>query len=86
MDRLLAILRAPASYGGGSKCFVPRHGFVFRDAAGVPVAEVALCFECEMIRGAPTLRAGERHSHGVSARGLEALRGLCTELAMSRCE
>jgi hypothetical protein len=83
---LLAILRAPASYGGGSKCFIPRHGFVFHDAADVPIAEVALCFECEMVRGQPALRGGEPSSHGVSAAGLTGLRALCEELGLARCE
>lgn len=86
VTKLLEILRAPATYGGGSKCFIPRHGFVFHDAAGVPIAEVALCFECEMIRGMPALLAGEEYSHGVSAEGLGGFRGLCKELGLGRCE
>ncbi len=86
VKQLMGLVQARSSWGGGSKCFVPRHGFVFLDAAGAPVAEIALCFECEMIQGRPTLLAGEKYSHGVSEKGLAGLRALCRDLGMSRCE
>jgi len=35
---------------GLSKCFIPRHGFVYYNDKDEPVASVSVCFECEAIR------------------------------------
>ena len=35
---------------GLSKCFIPRHGFVYYNEKDEPVASVSVCFECEAIR------------------------------------
>jgi len=35
---------------GLSKCFLPRHGIVYYDDEGIPVASLSICFECESIR------------------------------------
>lgn len=34
---------------GLSKCFVPRHGIIYYDKLGNPVASVSICFECDRI-------------------------------------
>jgi len=35
---------------GLSKCFIPRHGFVYYNEKDEPVASVSVCFECEAVR------------------------------------
>lgn len=84
--RLLALLGARASYGGGAKTFLPQHGFVFYDARGTPVAEVAICLDCENVRGRPRLLPEEAYSHGLRAATVGSLRALCKELGLSRCD
>lgn len=34
---------------GLSKCFTPRHGIIYFDSAGNPVASLSICFECQQI-------------------------------------
>lgn len=36
-------------YGGLSKCFIPRHGIIFYDNIGQPVASMSICLECSQI-------------------------------------
>jgi len=35
---------------GLSKCFIPRHGFVYYNSENEPVASVSVCFECGQIK------------------------------------
>lgn len=34
---------------GLSSCYIPRHGIVYYDKSGQPVASLSICFECERI-------------------------------------
>lgn len=34
---------------GLSKCFTPRHGIIYFDQKGTPVASVSICFECDRV-------------------------------------
>ena len=34
---------------GLSKCFTPRHGIIYYDKLGNPVASVSICFECDRV-------------------------------------
>lgn len=36
-------------YMGLSKCFIPRHGIIYFDKDGNPVASTTICFECDRI-------------------------------------
>jgi hypothetical protein len=87
---LVDLLKKPATYGPGSKCFLPHHGFVFYDAAGVPVADVSLCFMCNMVAGRPALLAAGKHAEGTRAglgeEGNGRLRALCKELGLPKCD
>jgi hypothetical protein len=90
-DLLLAIVRAKGTYGDGSACFLPHHGFVFYDAAGVPVAELSLCFMCEMMRSSPAIPSGKRSAesgseYGLSPKATGLLRLLCNDLGLPRCD
>lgn len=84
--KLLTLLHSRASYGGGAKTFLPQHGFVFYDQAGAPVAEVAICLDCENVRGRPQLLPEEAYSHGLHKSAVSSLRALCRELALSHCD
>jgi hypothetical protein len=44
----------PELLEGLSKCFIPRHGFVYYDSEDRPVASVSICFECEGLRFFPS--------------------------------
>lgn len=82
VNQLLLLLRAPSTFGGGTGCFLPRHGFVFYDENDSPVAEVALCFECEMVRGKPSLKKGEEYSHGVAKQAISQFTTLVTGIGL----
>jgi hypothetical protein len=88
--RLLAMFTKKSAWGTGASCFLPHHGFVFYDGEGVPVAEISVCFLCEMMETAPAIpkakRAGEGNEYGLSAKSMTALRGLCTELGLPKCD
>ena len=61
LKTLMVLLGDRATYGDDEgKCFIPRHGVVFYDAAGAPVAWVSICFECNHLRSAPELPAQRR--------------------------
>lgn len=47
-ERLLTLLRNKAPDGSAVGCFAPHHGFVFYDREGNPVADVTVCFLCEL--------------------------------------
>lgn len=34
---------------GLSKCYIPRHGIIYYDKVGTPVASLSICFECDKI-------------------------------------
>lgn len=91
VDRLLVWVRNRKNLGSGSACWLPHHGFVFYDAAGVPVAELAVCFMCEMMSSSPAI-PGARHDgetgarYGLSPKGTAELRLLCEELGLPKCD
>lgn len=89
--KLVALLQQKSSFGGGSKCFLPHHGFVFYDEAGVPIADLSVCFMCEMGTSTPSIPAARQggdggSSFGISATGVAGLRALCTELGLPKCD
>lgn len=85
---LVDLLNAKSTFGGGGSCFLPHHGFVFFDEAGGPVGYVSVCFMCENARSAPQLSKAKAPygSYGISEAGAEALRALCAELGLPKCD
>lgn len=86
--KLIALLKQPATFGGGSKCYMPHHAFVFYDKEGTPVAEIAVCFLCNMMMAKPSIPAAKgdtEYSFGVTSKGNEAFRALCNELGLPKC-
>ncbi len=41
---------------GLSKCFIPRHGLVWYNQQGQPIAHLSVCFECDRIDAVPPVR------------------------------
>ncbi|HWB75137.1 MAG TPA: hypothetical protein VG755_09275 [Nannocystaceae bacterium] len=87
---LLALFTKKSSWGRGSSCFLPHHGFVFYDDAGTPVAEISVCFLCDVLQSAPAIpkakRVDEGDGYGLGPKAMTALRGLCTELGLPKCD
>ena len=67
-----------------------KHWNVFYDDAGVPVAEISVCFMCGMLSASPAIpnakRADEGSGYGVSDDAIVTLRGLCNELGLPKCD
>mgnify|MGYP000935188333 CR=1 FL=1 len=88
--QLVKLLAQPSTYGGGSACFLPHHGFVFYDANETPVAVLSVCFLCDMARSSPAIPqskgGGEGTGFGITEKGRDALRGLCNELGLPKCD
>ncbi len=89
--KLTDLLAARSSYGGGSACFLPHHGFVFYDAAGVPVAELSVCFLCDMAEAHPAIPIAKPSDAGattvgITEKGVAGLRALCNELGLPKCD
>lgn len=90
-EKLLEIVREPSTWGMSFKCFEPHHAFVFYDAQKHPVAELTLCFLCQMAASRPALSGVEQSleftffSAGMTDGGMAKLRGLCTELGLPKC-
>ncbi|MBL9026987.1 MAG: hypothetical protein JNL21_32625 [Myxococcales bacterium] len=90
VERLLALLGQPSTFGGGAKCFLPHHGVVFYDERETPVAELSFCLLCDMALAHPAIPrtrpsdTGEGLT-GLSEKGNAALRGLCNELGLPKC-
>jgi hypothetical protein len=84
--KLLAILGDKKSYGDGSKCFLPHHGFVFYDARGVAVAEVSLCLMCDVGRASPAIPAARGGEFGLAEQATASLRALCRDLGLPKCD
>jgi hypothetical protein len=87
--RLLAVLARRGTWGAGSACWLPHHGFVFYDEAGVPVAEIGVCFLCDMLVASPAIpgakKADEGSGYGLSDKGAAELQKLCFELGLPKC-
>ncbi|OWY25758.1 hypothetical protein C7N43_31620 [Sphingobacteriales bacterium UPWRP_1] len=47
---------------GLSKCFIPRHGLVWYNQQGEPVAHLSVCFECDRIDAVPQVRYKHPHT------------------------
>ena len=57
IERLLKVVRNREKVNGVSGCaFMPRHAFVFYDAAKKPVAQLEICFECGQFVAQPNAR------------------------------
>lgn len=83
-ERLAALSRTPGALNGDlTKCFIPHHTFVAYDAKGRPLAEMTVCFMCEMVDIGPL---GGSRLRGVSPASLNELRGLCREIGLSGCD
>jgi hypothetical protein len=50
VELLLDALLLPHPHLPIMRCYFPRHGFVFWDSEGTPVAHASLCFECFIYR------------------------------------
>jgi hypothetical protein len=87
--KLVELLKQPSTFGGGSACFLPHHGFVFYDESDTPIAELSYCLLCEMAIAHPAIpqakAGGEGAGFGLSEKGNEALRELCNELGLPKC-
>ena len=82
------LLTAPESYGeGASKCFVPRHGFVFYDDSGAVTQQVAVSLICQGLRADPGLAARPRKEseQGMSAGAQVLWLQLCEDTGLGRC-
>lgn len=92
VEKLLALLQQPATFGGGAKCYEPHHAFVFYDKAGTPVAEIGICFLCQMATSRPIIPITQDVKEfgfwtaGVTDKGSDALRALCNELGLPKCD
>ncbi|EJF52626.1 hypothetical protein SapgrDRAFT_0894 [Saprospira grandis DSM 2844] len=88
---LLATLNSKNSYGGSvTRCFYPRLGFVFYNAADEPVGQVSICFQCNQQVAGPQIPVqeallAEGELIGYSALGREKLLELCQSLGFSNC-
>ena len=82
-------IRDRSTWGSGSSCFLPHHGFVFYDGA-TPVAQLSICFMCEMMVAAPSIpkakRLGADDTYGLNPKSTAQLRGLCRELGLPMCD
>ncbi|OWY20336.1 hypothetical protein C7N43_10140 [Sphingobacteriales bacterium UPWRP_1] len=47
---------------GLSKCFIPRHGLVWYNQQGEPIAHLSVCFECDRIDAVPPVRYTKTHN------------------------
>jgi len=72
---------------GASKCFVPRHGFVFYSDSGEVTQQIALSMICEGLRADPPLAAmPKRESEQGLSPGAQMLwLQLCEEAGLGRC-
>ncbi|MBT9556233.1 MAG: hypothetical protein IV100_09400 [Myxococcales bacterium] len=83
-ERLAALSRTPGALNNElTKCFIPHHTFVAYDAKGRPVAEMTVCFMCDMVDIGPL---GGTRLRGVSPSSLNELRGLCREIGLAGCD
>jgi len=88
---LLSTLNSKNSYGGSvTRCFYPRLGFVFYNAADEPVGQVSICFQCNQQVAGPQIPVqeallAEGQPIGYSALGREKLLELCQSLGFSNC-
>jgi hypothetical protein len=87
IDAILALVNDPASYSKMSiHCFTPRHELVFRDAQGVAVASMQICFECHGIDFMPAVPAREvTGGRDPVGKVMRHLRSLCRALDLDRC-
>ena len=89
VERLARVLASPKSFGGGSSCFLPHHGFVYFDEAGTPVATISVCVLCDMIEPLPSIpvaKAVDGARVGISELGRGELQRLCRELGLPKCD
>ena len=65
-------------------------GATYPDEAGTPVAEISLCFMCQMMVAAPTIpkakRIGGDDTYGLNEKSTAQLRALCRELGLPMCD
>lgn len=87
---LLGMLAKKSTWGEGSACFLPHHGFVFYDEAGTPVAQISVCFMCQMMVSAPSIpkakTLGGDDTYGLHEKSTAQLRALCNELGLPMCD
>ena len=87
---LLGMLAKKSTWGSGSSCFLPHHGFVFYDEAGTPVAELSVCFMCQMMVAVPSIPKAKRvegdDTYGLNEKSTAQLRALCNELGLPKCD
>lgn len=89
IERFLETMNNKNSYGGiYTRCFKPRLGVVFYDAAAKPVAQVSICFQCNQQMSTPLIKAhleASAGTHGYSEEGFRDLTTLCRKLGFGQC-
>lgn len=93
INNLLDVLNDTKTYGGDvTRCFKPRLGVVFYDAAGKAKAEISICFECNQHQSTPSILAqGQAKAasamslHGYSNEGRQKLVDFCKSLNFTNC-
>ena len=53
VERLKDALRSDEDRVPGALCYLPHHGFVFYDEAGVAMGHIELCFQCRNVDSSP---------------------------------
>jgi hypothetical protein len=88
VKRLASIFTSEKTFGSTSGCFLPHHGFVFFDAVGGPVGYVSFCLLCDNVISRPQLSKAKLEGgyYGLSKEGHEALKSLCQELGLPKCD
>lgn len=93
INSLLDVINDEKSYGGDvTRCFKPRLGVVFYNAAGKAKAEISICFECNQHQSTPSILAqGQAKAasalslHGYSNEGRQKLLDFCKSLNFTNC-
>ena len=89
LDHLLRVAEAGRPDLGSRpliRCFDPHHFFVFHDAEGRPLAELVVCFECDMWIARPGIKAmGGDSPRSFYEDERQTLRTLCGELRLPGC-
>ena len=85
-QQLLSLTFAKSTWNDEtSKCFFPRHSFVFYNENNTPFAELRVCFECNMVRAAPAIPAMDHGYAAFTVKGAQALATLCERAGLPNC-
>ena len=88
---LVETLNSESTYGGSvTRCFYPRLGFVFYNAANEPIGQVSVCFQCNQQVAGPEISVQEEllmagKPAGYSTLGREKMAEFCQSFGFSNC-